>query len=103
MLPKTSRTYVPFREVKGHVVREWQRRKPERRGWNAVPCAVGRFLLDDGRLVEQEAWSPEGRSAHYVIGLPGSKRLADKVAECETDAWQESEPGEYPLRGGRRT
>lgn len=99
----TFRSYVRVGDVRGRVVRLWRLLEPEARGWNAVPCQVTRFLLRDGRLVEQE-WpvGAETPGAHYVVreSLP---RAEEEVAMMDrSPRWKELEPDNYLIVGGVR-
>lgn len=96
----TFRKYVPIVNVRGHVVRHWKRDEKERRGFNGVECFITRFLLDDGRLVEQE-WpvGVERPSAHYVVA---SAHRTEQMIAAMGEVWTELDPADYPPLGGVR-
>lgn len=93
------RTPVPIREVREHAVKIWLRNDPERRGWNAEHCTVVRYLLDDGRLVEQE-WMQRRTlpSRHYLIARPA--RAEKVIAEMSAEIWTEIDPKNHDIIGG---
>lgn len=96
------RRYIPVAEVRGKVLRCWRAASPELRGWNAVPCDVTRFLLRDGRLVEQE-WpcQAETPSGHYIV-REGARAAEEVDLMTTSPRWTERDPADYAIIGGVR-
>lgn len=101
------RTFVPYREVKGHVVRAWRKREPELTTFSAIKTFYSMYLLDDGRVVMQEHLiTNEKPSRHFLVYAPGPRQrqtIEEFLAKHSDPAqWQELPgPRHWVLVGGR--